>query len=200
MRRLITGKAATINLDSDRSELGCRVDAVAGPVACLSLAPPVPGDAVERMTPGALGYLVFDDAGAPVGLRGVATPGSGADRVDFVVIDGVQIRERRIASRLRMVLRARVSGTADGAEASSVETVTSNVSLGGALLTRRPGMPDDGLRLELYPRLDAEPLAIGASVVRATATHVAVHFDEIADADRIRLAGAIAERQRLMGV
>ncbi|MBV8219601.1 MAG: PilZ domain-containing protein, partial [Solirubrobacterales bacterium] len=111
----------------------------------------------------------------------------------FVVIDGVQLPERRAAERVRLGALARIS--ADGESGGSFEATAANVSVGGVLLERPAGLADGpDFRLELSLDGDPEPIRCRATVVRATPTQVALKFIEIADADRIRLAGLIQQR------
>ncbi len=69
------------------------------------------------------------------------------------------------------------------------------MSIGGVLIERPAGLGDGpDFRLELSLDQDPEPIRCRATVVRATPTHVALRFVDIADTDRIRLAGLIQER------
>jgi hypothetical protein len=99
MRRLRTRQLVAVNLDGEADEIECRVSSVLGPVATLErpdgLAPPVR----KRLTPGSLGFLVFDHQDAPVALRGVARAVPKSPTIEFIVIDGIQIAERRTAAR-----------------------------------------------------------------------------------------------------
>ena len=77
----------------------------------------------------------------------------------------------------------------------SFEATAANVSVGGVLLERPAGLADGpDFQLELSLDGDPEPIRCRATVVRATPTQVALKFIEIADADRIRLAGLIQQR------
>jgi len=75
MRRLVQNQSVTIELDAefegDVETLHCRVGTVHGPVATLAPAGEIADRMRERLTPGALGFMVFRHNGAPVGLRGV---------------------------------------------------------------------------------------------------------------------------------
>lgn len=196
MRRLRQHQPVTITLDDSSAVLEGTLDRVAGPVARLRSLRELAKDVKARLRVGSLGYLVFEHGGAPVGLRGVATADQKPRAVDFVVVDGVQVAERRGAERVPLIARTRLFDPV-GAASEAIETVTANVSLGGAMLTLRPGVPVNGdLQLELFVGAGADPIRCCASVVRRTPTHVGVRFVDLADADQIRLATVIAERVR----
>jgi PilZ domain len=70
-----------------------------------------------------------------------------------------------------------------------------NVSAGGVLIERPAGLGDGpSFRLELVLADDPQPIRCNATIVRETRSHVALKFTDIADADRIRLAGMIRQR------
>jgi hypothetical protein len=198
LRRLKHNQRVEIHIDSDDHVLACRVAAVQGSVATLRRTTEVPAEVLDKFTPGALGYLLFEHHGAKTALKGIATAGQDQQAsLAFVVIDGVQLPERRAAERVRLGALARIS--ADGESGASVEATAANVSIGGVLIERPAGLADGpDFRLELSLEQDPEPIRCRATVVRATRTHVALRFIDITDADRIRLAGLI--RQRTLSV
>jgi hypothetical protein len=151
--------------------------------------------------------MLFEHRGAMTALKGIATASSTDEtELAFVVIDGVQLPERRAAERVSLRALARISGpngnngNNGNNGAGTIETPATNVSAGGVLIERPAGL-DDGptFRLELVLEHDPEPIRCGARIVRATATHVALKFIEIQDADRIRLAGMIRGRALAVG-
>jgi hypothetical protein len=167
LRRLTHNQRVEIHIDNDDHVVACRVAAVHGSVATLRRITDLPAEVLDKFTPGALGYLLFEHHGAKTALKGIATTGQDEQAsLAFVVIDGVQLPERRAAERVRLGALARISADGDG--------------------------PD--FRLELSLDQDPEPIRCRATVVRATPTHVALRFVDIADTDRIRLAGLIQER------
>jgi hypothetical protein len=209
LRRLKHNQRVEIHIDSDDHVVACRVAAVQGSVATLRRITDVPAEVLDKFTPGALGYLLFEHHGAKTALKGIATGGQDEQAsLAFVVIDGVQLPERRAAERVRLAALARISadgdsGEGDGAEGNRgdgdsgerVEATAANVSIGGVLIERPAGLGDGpDFRLELSLDQDPEPIRCRATVVRATPTHVALRFVDIADTDRIRLAGLIQER------
>jgi hypothetical protein len=194
LRRLKHNQRVEIHIDSDDHVVDCRVAAVQGSVATLRRIGEVPSEVLDKFTPGALGYLLFEHHGLKTALKGIATAGQNEQAsLAFVVIDGVQLPERRAAERVSLEALVRIS--ADGDSGEGVEATAANVSVGGVLLERPAGLVDGpDFRLELSLDHDPEPIRCRATVVRATPTQVALKFIEIADADRIRLAGLIQQR------
>lgn len=196
MRRLKHDQRVEIHLDSEDHAVGCRVDAVQGSVATLTLITEVPTEVLEKFTPGELGYLLFQHRGAMTALKGIATASpTDPSELAFVVIDGVQLPERRAAQRFQVGALARISPSAGADPAEGIEATAANVSVSGVLIERPAGLAEGpGFRLELVLEDDATPIRCAASVVRETPTHIALKFTDIADADRIRLAGMIRHR------
>jgi hypothetical protein len=198
MRRLAAHQSVTVELDGETEAIGCQIGGVSGPVATLSPLTELAPELRELLAPGRLGFMTFRHAGGPVALRGVTLAVAESQQLEFVVIDGVQVAERRGAERIRLLTPVRAAVLdADGAVTASIATVTSNLSLGGALITSRPGLgggPKWQLELSL-PR-DPDPVRCDALLARQTPTHVGVKFDNLEDADRLRLAQTLADHQR----
>jgi hypothetical protein len=198
MRRLVPRQMVTLDLDGEDEGLDCQVRHVAGPVALLSCLGEVPEPLRPKLTTGTFCLMGFTHRGGLVGLRGVATTAS-EDFTDlaFVVADGVQVEERRIAERVRLTAPARISTLAgDGTTEAPLETVTADISLGGTLVARRPGIgagPD--FRLELLFGGGHEPVRCEARLVRATADCLGLAFIRIDESDHVRLARIIAAHQ-----
>ena len=115
------------------------------------------------------------------------------------MVDGVQLAERRAAARTALVIPARLADLSRGAAEAVdwVETGTADVSLGGALLVREPALscgPEWLIEL-VFPDAQAS-ISCRAALARETLTHIGVAFVDMHDADRIRLAGVLADRQR----
>ena len=141
MRRLHPRQPVGVSLDHEDDVIEARVSSVLGPVATLEqLGQPIPRVS-KMLTPGALGFMTFDHEGMPVALRGVVRAIPGGSGVEFVVIDGIQLRERRTAARTAFVARVRATqlGGDSAVPAVAVDTATADLSLGGALLNRRVG-------------------------------------------------------------
>lgn len=202
MRRLMPSQPVRVDLDAkvdwDAVGIDCRVRTVTGPVAVLEPVEPV-GPAVQtRLSTGAMCFLAFEHNRVPVALRGVTLSGADSESLEFVVVDGVQVAERRTAERTALVTGLRASPIAsDGAVVDPVATVTSNLSMGGALLLRRPGL-GDGPRwhIELFLPGEPEHVHCDAELARATPTHMGVKFQNMSEEDQLRLAALLARLRR----
>jgi len=200
VRRLKPHQRVEIHIDSDdQAVVACRVAAVQGSVATLTRITELPGDLADSFTPGVLGYLLFEHHGAMTALKGIATASpTEQTELAFVVIDGVQLPERRAAERVDLSALARV--WAAGSGEGGIEAAAVNVSAGGVLIERPDGLGDGpSFRLELVLHDDPQPIRCNAMIVRETLTHIALKFRDIADADRIRLAGMIRQRAVTFG-
>jgi len=200
LRRLKPHQRVEIHVDSDdQAVVACRVAAVQGSVATLARVTELRGEIADLFTPGVLGYLLFEHHGAMTALKGIATASpTEHTELAFVVIDGVQLSERRAAERVDLSAVARV--WAAGARNEGIETSAVNVSAGGVLIERPAGLGEGpSFRLELVLEDDPQPIRCNAMVVRETLAHIALKFRDIADADRIRLAGMIRRRALSVG-
>lgn len=202
MRRLVKNQAVRVDLDAkvdwEVDCIECRVQSIHGPVATLAAVDEVPSEVQERLSSGSLCFLTFTHGRAPVALRGVALTVAGSDDLEFVVIDGIQVAERRSAERTPLVTALRAAPVEpDGTPGERVATVTSNVSMGGALLLRRPGL-GEGPRwhIELFLPGDSDHVHCEAVLARATPSHFGVKFVNLQEADQLRIAGVLAGLQR----
>ncbi len=198
MRRLKHHQQVEIHLDSDELAISCRVASVQGGVATLTRGYQLSSDLVDKLTPGAFGYLLFEDRRGMTALKGIATISpSEPSELAFVVIDGVQLPERRMSERVQLDALARISPVDGGA--GGIETAAANVSAGGVLIKRQSGLGDGPMfRLELVLSDGLDPIRCKAIIARETPTHVGLKFVGIADPDRLRLAGMI--RKQTLGV
>ena len=202
MRRLVKHQSVRVDLDAkvdwEADCLECRVVAVSGPVAVLTPPADLGADLRSRLAAGAMCFLTFEHNRVPVALRGVALMPPDAEALEFVVVDGIQVAERRSAERTALVtpVRAAPAGE-DGPRGEPTPTVTSNLSMGGALLLRRPAM-GEGPRwqIELFLPGDPEHIHCDAELARATPTHFGVRFLNMAEADQMRVAGLLARLRR----
>ncbi|HTU85720.1 MAG TPA: PilZ domain-containing protein [Solirubrobacteraceae bacterium] len=194
MRRLHEQQIVEIHLETDDPAITCRVASVTGAVATLMRE----GDAGESLPPAATGHLVFEHHGSLVALRGIAASLSeGEPKIEFVVIDNVVLPERRAAERIPLAaaVSLRPAGAQDDANAT-IETITADVSITGALIERRAGVGAQKLAMELRFTPDPAPISCHAQPVRETPTHVGLKFVDMPEADRARLAGIIFRYQR----
>lgn len=196
MRRLREQQTVQLDLEGESQAIECRVASITGAVATLT-PEGMPVRSVELRS-GAPGYLVFRHRGKLVALRGIAAVVGSQAQVEFVVTDGVVLPERRTAQRVPLSTRARVwPRHQELDEGAGVETVTSDLSLDGALIEIRAGLDQHSqFALELFPDPDRTPVRCRARVTRRTPTHLAVKFTDLADGDRTRLAIAVDRQQR----
>ena len=157
----------------------------------------------DRLGAGAPGYLVFSHNGADIGLHGVAAAAQGAASViDFAVLDGVQVSERRRGRRVLFVTRARlfpVSGDSGGGERDAIETFTLNLSASGALLRSRPQFAEHRhYDIELFFASDPSPIRCEAIQARDTDEGIGVAFDNVSEHDRERLIAVIGTRREAL--
>jgi PilZ domain-containing protein len=200
MRRLVVHQNVTVVLDGEADGIHCTVGSVAGSVATLAYPGELAPDLLERLLPGTLGLLVFEHRDFPVALRGAACADPGSPTLEFVVLDGVQLPERRIAERipLAMPVRVRVHTAPDeGSPVGVIETVSSDLSITGVLLERRPGLGEGPLwKVELVVAGDERPICCDVTVARRTSTHIGVAFVQMPDAEQDRLTDILAVRKR----
>jgi hypothetical protein len=189
-----------INLDGAEERIDCYVKSVTGAIATLGRFGGIPPELRAALSPGLLGYLTFSYDGDTVALRGVATADCAPEPdFGFVGLDGIKMPERRSDARVAFATVARVCTIDDdGIEIlQPVETVTLDLSLGGALVERRQRMGIGPLvRVELYFGADPMPVSCLGKVARLTITHMGVKFTEMQEADRVRLASVIREHER----
>ena len=73
MRRLRIGQSVGVSLDGEVESIECCVVSVLGPVATLDRRGALDRNVAARLSPGALGFMVFGHRDVPVALRGVAS-------------------------------------------------------------------------------------------------------------------------------
>lgn len=202
MRRLVKNQTVRVDLDAkvdwEVDCIECRVQSIQGPVATLSPSNPIAEAVQTRLSTGSLCFLTFEHNRAPVALRGVALAVAGSDDLEFVVVDGIQVAERRSAERTPLVTAVRAAPiTEDGSPGEAVATVTSNLSMGGALLLKRPGLgAGPRWKVELFLPGDTEHVHCEAELARETPTHLGVRLVNMAEPDQLRVASVLAGVQR----
>jgi hypothetical protein len=190
MRRLRHQQEVEIHLDGeDEVVLGCRVLDVEGSVATLASAQSGSGTLLGNSVPAVPGYLLFDHGGGRVALKGIATASTTqGPELLFVVIDGVQLPERRSAARAHVKAVARMFPVDSAQDSEGFDTRLADLSISGMRVERHPGL--DGAtryRLELYIGDAQTPIRCGAEVARRTPTHVGLKFIDLQEADRALL-------------
>jgi hypothetical protein len=190
MRRLKHHQEVEIHLDGeDEAILGCRVLGVEGSVATLASDDAGPGTLLGSSVPAVPGYLLFDHSGGRVALKGIATASTSAGpELLFVVIDGVQLPERRSAARAEVKAVARMSPRDSADESEHFETRLADLSVTGMRVEGHPSLDATRLfRLELYIGGAQTPIRCGAEVARRTPSHVGLKFTDLQEADRTLL-------------
>jgi hypothetical protein len=202
MRRLVKNQAVRVDLDAkvdwEVDSIQCRVHSIQGPVATLFPEGDIADTVQTRLTSGSLCFLTFEHGRAPVALRGVALKAADRDEVEFVVVDGIQVAERRSAERTPLVTAVKAAPVEPGGNVGEpVATVTSNLSMGGALLLKRPGLGEvSKWHVELFLPGDPEHVHCEAVLARETPTHLGVRLVNVQEADQLRIAGVLAGLQR----
>ncbi len=190
MRRLKHHQEVEIHLDGeDEAVFPCRVLGVEGSVATLAGIDGGPGPALGTSAPAVPGYLLFDHSGGRVALKGIATASTTeGPELLFVVIDGVQLPERRSAARAQVNAVARMFPFDSADDHEYFETRLADLSVSGMRVERHPSLDSaPQLRLELYIGDALTPIRCGAEVARTNPTHVGLKFIELEDADRTLL-------------
>lgn len=194
MRRLKHHQEVEIHLDgADEVILDCRVLGVEGSVATLASIDAGSDELLGSSVPAVPGYLVFDHIGGKVALKGIATASTtNGPELLFVVIDGVQLPERRSAARVQVGAMARMFALDSPQEGEQFETPLADLSISGMRVEAHPSL--DGAtryRLELYIGGAQTPLRCGAEVARRTPTHVGLKFMDLQEGDRALLDGIV---------
>ena len=195
MKRLELNQDVTLGVGDDT--LACRVMGfVAGAVALA------PAEPTSRSFPlgSACASLVFEFRGGLVQLLGSFHRVESSLR--FAASDRARAGEqRRTAARLDLALPVTLTQLVDDTRPLDTERrlVTFDVSLGGIGLRLNDGVYPRGtlLRFELEPP-GGEPVVGTARVVHVAGEHCGLRFEEVAPADRVRLAGylVLAKRER----
>jgi PilZ domain len=190
----------TINLDGRADRYQCFVRSVVGTMAILGQFGGIDPGLRARLNPGSLGYLAVAQEGLQLALRGVLTTApDDSDSVAFVMLDADSLPERRRQERIKVVTVARVrlidyTGADQPAE---IETVTADVSVGGALIEARPGLDIGAYMLVdlCFPGF-AEPVHCKAKIVRQAGDRIGVQFIDIDERHRARLSVILAHCRR----
>ena len=199
VRRLEAQQRVSVILDDDEDdELACTVAWVKGSVATLVCPGEVAPPSRAKLTASSLGFLMFEHRGSPVALRGEARADPDSPILEFVVVDGVQVPERRITNRVPLSIPVRVNTTMlEDSATAMIETSSSNLSITGVLLKRRPNLGNGPRwKIELVVPGVEPPICCEAVVARQTPTHIGIAFTEMKPADHVRLTDILAEHER----
>jgi hypothetical protein len=196
MRRLKHQQSVEVHVDGEDAIVvpgrGLRVEGSAATLDSADGGPLRPGNTAPALP----GYLVFEHAGGRVALKGIAAPDANTETaLLFVVIDGVQLPERRAAGRVEVDAQARLF-LPDADEHEYIETPLADLSISGMRVERHRSLDvETRYRLELYIGAEPTPIRCDVEVARRTATHIGMKFVEVRDTDQALLAAIVASRQ-----
>lgn len=187
MPRLHVDQAVTLSLDDVEEAIECRVLEFEGPGGRLAYRYELPPQTIGALVHGAHGYAVFDEFGAPVGLR--VSVRARPPYLDVAITDRIDVPERRGGERVKLGTRARMV-LPDGPDRPAQWTYTLDLSERGALLRSHAALEGlERLTLELMFGDDPEPITAQAAVIRRVDDTVAVAFESVAVEDAARLGG-----------
>jgi hypothetical protein len=190
VKRLIENQV--VGLSVGESAIDCRVAALAATEVSLE---PVRAAEAGLLPPASAGATpVFTHRGGLVMLRGAMYRAGSATEMRFAErtpTASVVAEQRRRAARVDVALKAAVTALGpDGAPAGEThEFVTRDVSLGGLALDTLNAPLLNGAVLRFTVTLpDATQIAGTGRVVRAAGSMCGVQFEQVAPADRLKLA------------
>jgi hypothetical protein len=200
MKRLLENQV--VGLSVGETTIDCAVAALIGDEAALrALRPPEAG---LLPAASASATLVFTHRGGLVMLRGSLYRAGGVEELRFAegsrpAACAAVAEQRRRAARVDVALPAAVTALAhDGTpQGDAHEFVTRDVSLGGLALDTHRAPLLNGTLLHFTVKLpDATEIAGTGRIVRAAGDVCGVQFEDVAPADRMRLAGYLVGTQR----
>jgi hypothetical protein len=208
MRRLTAHQRVEITLDAQDTDLDgvgaihCMLGSVKGSVATMAYRDKLAPHILGRLAEGSLGYLTFKHHGASIALRGAVGSYPNCAVLEFVVLDSVELPERRNNERVPMSISVRATpALPEGGPAEPILTTSADVSITGALIERRPGLEAASrLEIELVVPGSEEPIRCGADVARQTPDHIGVAFTGLQYGDHMRLSGILAVHRRIAGL
>ena len=199
MKRLIENQVVALSVGE--TAIDCRVAGLDGAEAQLLPLRPAEARLLPPASAGAT--IVFTHRGGLVMLRGAMYRAADGFRFGQATRDTAAVAEqRRRAGRVEIALPASV--TALGPDGTPVgdeqRLVTRDISIGGlALATGRLPL-SSGSRLSFTVTLpDLTQVGGTGRVVRAASDMCGVQFEDIAPADRLKLAGFLVAEQRRPG-
>lgn len=179
---LVEGQDLEIELDACDVRVTATVLAFAGPAIVLRLRGELDryfGFAISRRAVGDL--VVQQGDGRSWALRGEVSAGERDDEATVVLLSDPRAAQSRVHTRAPLELPARLTpvGPAGQVLGRAVETVTADVSCGGAALVRPPGtLPAPRWAIELdLPQADG--VLLGATLVRQTPERLMVRFADV---------------------
>ena len=198
MKRLALEQEVALSVGD--ATVDCRVAALSGGEAALAPLDPADSGMLPAASAGA--SLVFTHGGRLVMLRGAMYRATGEADLRFAEKSSgsghVVAEQRRKAARLPITLPATIrqlddEGTPFGEER---QLVTRDISIGGFAVGTGVGGFSPGAHVQFELILTSGEMLSGtAVVVRAASEMSGLRFEQLAPADRVKLAGFLAGRQ-----
>jgi len=199
MKRLLENQVVALSVGD--TGIDCTVAALSRGEAELHPVRPAEAKLLPAASPSAT--LVFTSRGGLVMLRGALYRTGCAEELRFAEgtspTASVTAEQRRRAARVEIALPTSVTAVAaDGTlEGEEQELVTRDVSLGGlALETRRAPLRNGSLLRFRVTLPDMSEIGGTARVVRAAGSVCGLRFEDVAPADRMKLASYLVATQR----
>jgi hypothetical protein len=199
VKRLLENQV--VGLSVGETTVDCRVAGLMGGEAALHPVRPAEAKLLPAASAGA--ELVFAHRGGLVMLRGAMYRAGSPEELRFAegtrATCAVPAEQRRRAARVDIALLASVTPLAqDGTpEGDEHQFFTRDVSIGGfALDTRRVPMVNGSLLRFTVTLPDLTQVGGTGRVVRAARGLCGVQFEDVAPADRLKLAGFLVAQQR----
>jgi hypothetical protein len=199
MKRLVTDQDVALSVGD--VTVDCKVgELLGGEVALVPL-----DDGESRTLPAASAgaSLVFSHGGRLVMLRGAMYRATGEDDIRFAEkairsAPTASAEQRRKAARLPITLPATIAQLDDAGEAFGEERqlITKDISIGGFAVGTGVGSFPVGTLVRFDLVLTSGAMIGGtARVVRAASEMSGLRFEQLAAADRVKLAGFLASQQ-----
>lgn len=198
MKRLVTDQDVALSVGD--VTVDCKVGEVLGGEVALVLL----DEGESRMLPAASAgaSLVFSHGGRLVMLRGAMYRATGEDDIRFAAktlrtAPTASAEQRRKAARLPITLPATIAQLDDSGEPFGEERqlITKDISIGGFAVGTGVGSFPVGTLVRFDLVLTSGAMIGGtARVVRAASEMSGLRFEQLAAADRVKLAGFLASQ------
>jgi hypothetical protein len=199
MKRLVTDQDVALSVGD--VTVDCKVGEMLGGEVALVLV----DEGESRMLPAASAgaSLVFSHGGRLVMLRGAMYRATGEDDIRFAekalrTAPTASAEQRRKAARLPITLPATIAQLDDSGEPFGEERqlITKDISIGGFAVGTGVGSFPVGTLVRFDLVLTSGAMIGGtARVVRAASEMSGLRFEQLAAADRVKLAGFLASQQ-----
>jgi hypothetical protein len=199
MKRLAVEQEVALSVGD--ATVDCRVAALSGGEAALAPLDPADSGLLPAASAGA--SLVFTHGGRLVMLRGAMYRATGEDDIRFAekalrTAPTASAEQRRKAARLPITLPATIAQLDDSGEPFGEERqlITKDISIGGFAVGTGVGSFPVGALVRFDLVLTSGAMIGGtARVVRAASEMSGLRFEQLAAADRVKLAGFLASQQ-----